>query len=206
MSLEQAFLRALEENPRSKLGVRVKKAIRGTHQKPELDLCTSPLTRSRLSYRLEQIGRRWVSYRLAGSSWVGPIETIRADWAELRGQLAAESAQGERGQLLMSLVKGLGACRDLLDRLSRDYLVRLLATRNAELARASRVDGLRWFSNATLLVEAINDLEGHSSADAGSFARFLGESVQQGRRDSEAPSLPELCEAIAAWSLGATPS
>lgn len=200
MSMEHAFLRALEANPTSRLIPRVRKGIRHSRKEDRSaeDGCYLPQLRQ-LRYRWQQLGRMWASLRLGGCSWVGPIPRLREEWQQLWAEVDERGAGDGRADLLQELAIGIGLDKAALDRRGREYLMRLLASRSGDAARLCRVEGIRCWSPLTVFVEAVSDLAGHDCCDTEAFHAFLAERTASDPSVDATPQLPQLCRAVAIW-------
>ena len=102
-------------------------------------------------------------------------------------------------EFLHELAKGMDLTTDGTDQRSRDYLLRILASPAGEDAVLCRVDGVRWFSPATILIGAVNDLADHSSDQQKAVREFLCARIQALAPPGDPPSVRWFCEAFADW-------
>lgn len=199
MSVEQAFLKAVQTNPRSKLVVRIKKAIKrgrnGTADAPE---CPAHV-RERERYGWNQLGRKWASLKLAGCAWVASIEDLRREWRELHSEAGWQQGPEGRVELLLQLAAGMGLSKDRLDARGRDYLMWLVASRPPEDLQLYRIDGARWFSPLSILVDSIDDLADHSPVERKAMRDFLSNRIASEQSPTESTSLRRLCRPLAEW-------
>ena len=198
MSLEYAFLRAIESSPRSRLAKRIRRAARRPCRQTEyagLELL-SPRAQA-LRYRSGQLGKRWKTYRIGGCAWMGPIEPLRQEWSALRTESQGASVAQEH--LLLWIAQGIGMPSSL-DSRARDYLVALMASRGPEAPALCRIEGIRWFSSSTVLIEAVHDLGAHRPCDQKALHEFLSlhtPLAAEGGGEDEAGRA--LCDLIAQW-------
>lgn len=197
MSVEQAFLKAVQTNPRSKLVVRIKKAIkRSRNGTADAPACPAHM---RERYGWNQLGRKWASLRLGGCAWVAPIEDLRREWRELHSEAGWQQGPEGRVELLLQLAAGMGLSKDGLDARGRDYLMWLAASRPPEDLQLSRIDGARWFSPLSILVDSINDLAEHSPVERKAMRDFLSDRIASEQSPTESTWLRRFCRPLAEW-------
>ena len=189
MSMEYAFLRALETTQSAPLGPRVRKALRHSRRPrteaecPQPKVC-GPSADQAMLYRWRKLGQRWASLRLGGCAWVGPIDAMRDEWGDLVTRVRGQDPE-RFGPPLEALGDGLGLSDRCLDGRSRDYLLRAAATRAEYAGGQSRLPGVRWFSPATLVVEAVLDLSVATGQDYAALRARLEPNGGDGESDGD---------------------
>lgn len=210
MSMEYAFLRALETTQAPTLGPKVRKALRHSRRPRKEGECTDPkgfgasVDRAML-YRWRRLGQRWASMRLGGCAWVGPIDAMRDEWRDLVTRIPGQDP-ARFGPLLEALGDGLGLSGNCLDGRSRDYLLRVASTRPEYEGGRSRLRGVRWFSPATLVVEAVLDLCTATGDDYAALRARIGHDGGDMESDRDCSELPieELYCALGGWLAQST--
>lgn len=204
MSMEYAFVRALETSRATPLAPKVRKAIRHSHKaqphvSAQTDHASVWMADQAAAYQWRKLGKRWSSLRIGGCSWVGPIDALRAEWHALL-ERAREKHPATTGALLQSFGDGLGVAGGSLDARSRDFLLHAAASRPEYSGGQSRLDGYRWFSPATLLVEAVLDLSGAQTEHYEALRKMLACGRDE-EPDSHASTdvLHQLCRTVGEW-------
>lgn len=201
MNLEHVFAKALSDHPQSPLGVRVKRAIRQVHAKPNLQrpLMARKETRA-LGYHWRQLGQRWSSLRLGGCAWVGPIGRLRADWLALGREAAELGVDAEEyAELLRQVALGIGLAHEGLTCPGRTYLLRLAESLPADATDACRVPGVRFFSPFTLLIAAVHDLADHSTEERVALRCRLDEDALIDEHLDYPDQVRSVCRRLAGW-------
>lgn len=199
MAVEAAFLKAIEANPRSQLVKRVRRAIhKGQHGREESPSAAVWDPRA-FSHAAHQLGKKWAAYRLGGCAWMGPAEKLTAEWQRLNAEAGERQKTGARVILLTELFSGIGLGKRPLDRCGRDYLFRVLESTPAGWAYLCRLEGVRWFSPLTVLVEAVHDLAGHTFDDKEDLREHLGSCLAPVDDVVGPEVLHRLAAAIVSW-------
>lgn len=207
MSMEHAFLRALETSRSTALAPKVRKAIRHSHKaQPDLssrtDRASVWVADQAAAYQWRKLGKRWASLRIGGCSWVGPIDALRAEWREMLAT-GPEKRPAAMTALLESFAEGLGVAGGYLDARSREFLLHAAASRPEYSGGQARLDGHRWFSPATLLVEAVLDLSGGDSEQYKALRTMLAyRRVRELDGQASTDALHQLCGTVGEWLLG----
>lgn len=197
MSLEFAFLQAVQSNPQSRLAVRVRRAARRARTTVEDPVGARSRQAEALRYRIVRLGKRWRAYRVGGCSWLGPIASLQEEWATLRSEARTRGIPAE--DVTYWLAEGIGASAKL-DPQARDYLLGLVASRGSDAATLCRIGSVRWLSPATLVVEATHDVAGHGPRQQQDLHAFLtrdascADEAQNGGDD-----VRWLCRATGEW-------
>lgn len=207
MSMEYAFLRALESSRSTSLAPKVRKALRHAHKEhtdapTQTDETPVWVADQATAYQWRKLGKRWASLRIGGCSWLGPIDALRDEWCEMLASARARHA-ATTGALVESFANGLGVAGGCLDARSRDFLLQAAATRPEYSGGQARLDGYRWFSPGTLVVEAVLDLSSAQPEQYGALRKMLAcESDEDSNGHTPIDPLRRLYATVGEWLRG----